>query len=60
MAPFEVFYRCRFRSSTGWFKVDEAALVGSDSILKDMEKVQLIRKRLKTTQSRQKLYADVR
>ncbi|WMV54949.1 hypothetical protein MTR67_048334 [Solanum verrucosum] len=38
----------------------EAALIGPDSVLDAMEKVQLIRDRLMTAQSRQKSYADVR
>ncbi|XP_069143372.1 uncharacterized protein [Solanum lycopersicum] len=38
----------------------EAALIGPDSVLYDMEKVQLLRYRLKTAQSRHKSYADVR
>ena len=42
------------------FKVDELTLIGPDSVLYAMEKVQLIRDRLKTIQSRQKSYADVR
>ena len=35
-------------------------MIGPDSVLDAMEKVQLIRDRLKTAQSRQKSYADVR
>ena len=43
------------------FEVGEAALIGTkNSVIYAMEKVKLIRDRLKTTQSRQKLYADVR
>ncbi|KAH0689070.1 hypothetical protein KY289_016428 [Solanum tuberosum] len=38
----------------------EAALIRPDSVLDVMEKVQLIRDRLKTAQSRQKSYSDVR
>ena len=34
-------------------------MIGQDSVLYDMEKMQLIRDIHKTTQSRQKLYADV-
>ena len=60
MAPYEALYGCRYRSPVGWFKVGEAALVGPDSVLYAMEKVQLIRDRLKTTQSRHKSYAYVR
>ena len=44
----------------GWFEVGEAALVGPDSVLYAMEKVQLIRDRLKTAQSCQKSYAHLR
>ena len=35
-------------------------MIGPDSVLYAMKKVQLIRDRLKTTQSRQKYYSDVR
>ncbi|WMV40992.1 hypothetical protein MTR67_034377 [Solanum verrucosum] len=56
MAPYEALYGCRCRSPVGWFEVGEAALIGPDSVLDAMEKVQLIRDRLKTTQSRQKSY----
>ena len=35
-------------------------MIGPDSVLYAMEKVQLIRDRLKTVQSRHKSYADVR
>ncbi|WMV55308.1 hypothetical protein MTR67_048693 [Solanum verrucosum] len=38
----------------------EAALIGPNSVHDAMERVQLIRDRLKTAQSRQKSYADVR
>ena len=60
MAPYEALYRRRCRSHVGWFEVGEVALIGPDSVLYAMEKVQLIRDRLKTAQSRQKSYADVR
>ncbi|WMV41669.1 hypothetical protein MTR67_035054 [Solanum verrucosum] len=60
MAPYKALYRRRCRSPIGWFEVGEAALIGPNSVHEVMEKVQLIRDRLKTTQSRQKSYADVR
>ncbi|KAH0776336.1 hypothetical protein KY290_007747 [Solanum tuberosum] len=47
---FEALYGRRCRSPVGWFEVGEFAI----------EKVQLIRERLKMAQSRQKSYADVR
>ena len=56
MAPYEALYGRRCRSPVGWFD----ALLRPDSVLYAMEKVQLIRDRLKTSQSRQKSYADVR
>ena len=58
--PYEALYGRRCRSSVGWFEVGEVALIGPDSVLYVMEKVQLIRDRLKKTQSRHKSYADVR
>ena len=60
MAPYEALYGRRCRSPNGWFEVGETTLIGPDSVLYAMEKVQLIRDRLKTSQSRQKSYADVR
>ena len=60
MSPYESLYGRRCRSPVCWFEVGEAALIGTDSVLYAMEKVQLSRDRLKTNQSRQKSYADVR
>ena len=60
MAPYEALYERRCRSPVGWFEVGEEVLIGPDSVLYAMEKVQLISDRLKITQSRQKSYADVR
>ena len=60
MVPYEALYGCRCRFPIGWFEVGETTLIGPDSVLYAMDKVQLIRDRLKTTQSRQKSYADVR
>ncbi|WMV30608.1 hypothetical protein MTR67_023993 [Solanum verrucosum] len=42
------------------FKVGEARLIGPDLVHQAMEKVKVIQKRLKTVQSRQKSYIDVR
>ena len=60
MAPYEALYRRICRSPICWFEVGEAALIGPDSFLYAMDKVQLIRDRLNIAQSRQKSYADVR
>ena len=48
MAPFETLYERKCRSPIGWFKVGEAAVSGLDSVFEAMEKVKLIRERLKT------------
>ena len=60
MAPYETLYGRRCRSRVGSFQVGEAALIGPDSVLYAMEKVKLIGDKLKTAQSRQKSYVDVR
>lgn len=60
MALFEALYGTRYSFPIGWFEVSEAALVGPNSVFKAMQKVQLICERLKTAQSRQKSYEDVR
>ena len=48
MSPYEALYRCRYRSPVGWFEVGESALIGTNSVICAMGKVQLIRDRLKT------------
>src|SRR5687767_9069646 len=60
MAPFEALYGRKCRSPIGWFEVGEIALIGPDLVFDAMEKVRLIRERLKSAQSRQKSYLDKR
>ncbi|KAF3625198.1 Two-component response regulator ARR22 [Capsicum annuum] len=60
MAPFEALYGRRCRLHIGLFEVGEAVVIGPDAVFEAMEKVKLIRERLKTAQCHQKLYADVR
>ncbi|XP_060200298.1 uncharacterized protein LOC132628537, partial [Lycium barbarum] len=60
MTPFEALYGRRCRSPIGWFEVGEAELLGPDLFYQAMDKVKLIQERLKTAQSRQKSYTDVR
>ena len=60
MAPFEALYGRKCRSSIGWFEVGEIALIGQDLVFEAMDKVRLIRERLKSAQSRQKSYSDNR
>ena len=59
MAPYEDLYGRRCRSIFGWFEIGEASLIRPDSVLYAMEKLQLIRDRLNTAQSRQKSYSYV-
>ena len=60
MTPYKDLYGRKCKYPIGWFGVGGAAFIGPDSVLYAIEKVQLIRDRLKTTQSRQKSYACVR
>ncbi|XP_070002577.1 uncharacterized protein [Nicotiana sylvestris] len=60
MAPFEALYGGRCRSPIGWFEVGEAELIEQDLVHQVMEKVKIIKERLKTTQSRQYSYLDIR
>ncbi|XP_070007747.1 uncharacterized protein [Nicotiana sylvestris] len=60
MAPFEALYDRRCRSPIEWFEVGESELIGPDLVHQAMEKVKIIKGRLKTAQSRQKSYSDIR
>ncbi|XP_070054354.1 uncharacterized protein [Nicotiana tomentosiformis] len=60
MAAFEALYDRRCRSLIGWFEVGEAKLIGPYLVHQAMEKVKIIKERLKNAQSRQKSYSDVR
>ena len=57
MAHFETLYGRRCRSPVEWFEVSEFSLLGPEIIYKALEKVRVIRDRLKTTYSRKKSYA---
>ena len=60
MAPYEALYGRPRRSPLCWTEVGESPIIGPDLIRDTFEKVNLIRHRLLTAQSRQKSYADVR
>nr|XP_009804612.1 PREDICTED: uncharacterized protein LOC104249813 [Nicotiana sylvestris] len=60
MASYKALYSRRCRSPIGWFEAGETNLLGPGLVQEAMDKVQLIRQRLLTTQSRQKSYADKR
>ncbi|XP_070042519.1 uncharacterized protein [Nicotiana tomentosiformis] len=58
MAPYETLYGRQCRFSAGWFELGEVRLLGTDLVQDALEKVKVIQERLRTTQSRQKSYAD--
>ena len=58
MAPYEALYGRKCRSLLCWEKVGERKLLGPEIIQMTSKKINLIRKRLQTAQSRQKSYYD--
>ena len=52
MAPYEALYGRKCRSSICWDDVGEKKLLGPDLVQVTIEKIRLIRERLKTSQSR--------
>jgi hypothetical protein len=58
MAPFEALYGRKCRTPLNWSETGESQIFSPDIIKEAEEQVQLIRNRLKATQSRQKSYAD--
>ncbi|XP_075106871.1 uncharacterized protein LOC142179883 [Nicotiana tabacum] len=59
-AIMEEAHSSRCRSPVDWFEPAEVSLIGSEFVCEALEKVQLIRERLKAAQSRQKSYSDKR
>ena len=60
MAPYDAFYERRCLSPIGWFEVGKKNLIGKYLVYHATEKVKVIQERLKTSQSFQKSYTDVR
>ena len=58
MVPFEALYGRRCRSLVCWDDVGEKKLLGPELVQLTVEKVSLIKERLKATQSKQKSYAN--
>ena len=58
MAPYKALYGRKCRSPLCWEEVSERQLLGLEIIQMTFEKIDLIRKRLQTAQSRQKSYYD--
>ena len=60
MAPYEALYGRPCKSPICWTEVGESFITGPEMIRDTSDKVNLIRQRLLTAQSRQKSYFDVR
>ncbi|XP_075486312.1 uncharacterized protein LOC142525911 [Primulina tabacum] len=60
MAPYEALYARRCRSPLFWDEVGERKMFGPEFVQQMVDVVALIRERMKTAQSRQISYADVR
>ena len=60
MAPFEALYGRPCRSPACWIEAGDRLVLGPDMIKEATEKVDSIRKKLRTAQSRQKSYYDRR
>ena len=60
MPPYEALYGRKCRSPICWTEVGERQLLGPDLIQESVDKIKLIRERLKAAQSRQKSYVDTR
>ena len=60
MAPYEDLYGKKCRSQLHWYEIWENKYLGPELVSQATEAIEKIRKRLKTSQSRQKNYADKR
>ena len=60
MSPFEALYGRPCRSPACWVEPGNRLVSGPDMIREASDKVDFIKKQLKTAQSRQKSYADSR
>ena len=60
MAPYEVLYGRKCRTSVCWTELNEHKVIGPNIVKDTEEKVQVIRKRLKAAGDRQKSYADLK
>ena len=60
MAPYEALYGRKCRTPVCWTELNEHKVIGPNIVKDTKEKVQVIRKRLKTASDRQKSYADLK
>ena len=60
MAPFEALYGCPCRSPMCWGEIGDAPMLGPEEVKEMVEKVHLIRERMKAAQSHEKSYGNQR
>ena len=60
MTPYEALYGRPCKLPLCWIELGESRLLGPEIVQETTEKIQLIKEKLKTTQDRQKNYADQR
>ena len=58
MTPYEALYGRKCRTLVCWTELNENKVIDPDIVKDTEEKVQVIRKRLKAANDRQKSYAD--
>ena len=60
MSPFEALYGRKCTSPLHWDEVGERVLLGPDLVQHAVDKIQLVKQRMKAAQDRYKSYADQR
>ena len=60
MAPYEALYGRKCRSPLYWDEVGERALLGPELVQQAVDKIQVVKERIKAAQDRYKSYADLR
>ena len=60
MPPYEILYGRECTTPICWDEVGQRVLDSTEIVQRTIENIQMVRERLKTTQSRQKSYADKR
>ena len=60
MVPFEALYGRKCRSPLHWDEIGERVLLGPDLVQGAVDKIQLVKQRMKAAQDRYKSYADQR
>ncbi|XP_057247519.1 uncharacterized protein LOC130589906 [Beta vulgaris subsp. vulgaris] len=60
MAPYEAPYGRKCRTPLSWSDIDESKIIGPEMIQETSDKVRIIQEKMRTAQSRQKSYADLK